>query len=60
MGYHAFLVGERLITQPNPGAALRDLRHERLRPERAAGGKPGEAGPASERERGWGPATTDN
>jgi indole-3-glycerol phosphate synthase len=24
-GYHAFLVGERLITQPDPGAALRDL-----------------------------------
>lgn len=26
MGYHAFLVGERLITQPDPGAALRALR----------------------------------
>jgi indole-3-glycerol phosphate synthase len=26
MGYHAFLVGERLITQPDPGAALRELR----------------------------------
>jgi indole-3-glycerol phosphate synthase len=25
-GYHAFLVGERLIVQPDPGAALRDLR----------------------------------
>ena len=25
-GYHAFLVGERLITQPDPGAALRELR----------------------------------
>src|SRR5262245_16451557 len=25
-GYHAFLVGERLITQPDPGAALRALR----------------------------------
>lgn len=25
-GYHAFLVGERLIAQPDPGAALRDLR----------------------------------
>ncbi len=25
-GYHAFLVGERLITQPDPGAALRVLR----------------------------------
>ena len=25
-GYHAFLVGERLISQPDPGAALRDLR----------------------------------
>ncbi|MEP6918413.1 MAG: indole-3-glycerol phosphate synthase TrpC [Acidobacteriota bacterium] len=24
-GYHAFLVGERLITQPDPGAALREL-----------------------------------
>lgn len=27
LGYHAFLVGERLITQPDPGAALRELRH---------------------------------
>jgi len=26
LGYHAFLVGERLITQPDPGAALRELR----------------------------------
>jgi indole-3-glycerol phosphate synthase len=25
-GYHAFLVGERLIVQPDPGAALRALR----------------------------------
>ena len=25
-GYHAFLVGERLITQSDPGAALRVLR----------------------------------
>jgi indole-3-glycerol phosphate synthase len=25
-GYHAFLVGERLMTQPDPGAALRELR----------------------------------
>ena len=25
-GYHAFLVGERLIAEPNPGAALRALR----------------------------------
>jgi indole-3-glycerol phosphate synthase len=24
-GYHAFLVGERLITQADPGAALREL-----------------------------------
>jgi indole-3-glycerol phosphate synthase len=24
-GYHAFLVGERLIAQPDPGAALREL-----------------------------------
>jgi MFS family permease len=32
---------------------------QRLRPERAAGGKPGEAGPASESERGWGPASTE-
>lgn len=29
IGYHAFLVGERLITQPHPGAALRQLREER-------------------------------
>jgi indole-3-glycerol phosphate synthase len=26
IGYHAFLVGERLIAQPDPGAALRELR----------------------------------
>ncbi len=26
VGYHAFLVGERLIAQPDPGAALRELR----------------------------------
>jgi indole-3-glycerol phosphate synthase len=25
-GYHAFLVGERLMTEPDPGAALRELR----------------------------------
>ena len=25
-GYHAFLVGERLIAQPDPGEALRELR----------------------------------
>jgi indole-3-glycerol phosphate synthase len=25
-GYRAFLVGERLITRPDPGAALRELR----------------------------------
>jgi indole-3-glycerol phosphate synthase len=28
-GYSAFLVGERLISQPDPGAALRDLRDAR-------------------------------
>ena len=28
MGYHAFLVGERLISQADPGAALRELRRE--------------------------------
>jgi indole-3-glycerol phosphate synthase len=28
-GYQAFLVGERLIGQPDPGAALRELRHPR-------------------------------
>lgn len=27
-GYHAFLVGERLIAEPDPGAALRELRGE--------------------------------
>ena len=32
---------------------------QRLRPERAAGGKRREAAPASERERGWGPASID-
>jgi indole-3-glycerol phosphate synthase len=26
VGYHAYLVGERLIAQPDPGAALRELR----------------------------------
>ena len=30
---------------------------KRPRPERGAGGKPGEAGPPSESERGWGPAS---
>jgi indole-3-glycerol phosphate synthase len=25
-GYDAFLIGERLITQPDPGAGLRELR----------------------------------
>jgi indole-3-glycerol phosphate synthase len=29
VGYHAFLVGERLITQPDPGAALAELRGDR-------------------------------
>lgn len=29
LGYQAFLVGERLITQPDPGDALRELRGER-------------------------------
>src|SRR4029079_18670969 len=29
IGYHAFLVGERLIAQPDPGAALRELRDPR-------------------------------
>jgi indole-3-glycerol phosphate synthase len=28
-GYHAFLVGERLIVQPDPGAALKALRDTR-------------------------------
>jgi indole-3-glycerol phosphate synthase len=28
LGYHAFLVGERLITEPDPGAGLRALRAE--------------------------------
>ena len=26
LGYHAFLVGERLIAESDPGAALRELR----------------------------------
>ena len=38
-GYHAFLVGERLMAQPDPGAALRALR----------GHAPGERGPGSRR-----------
>ncbi len=29
MGYHAFLVGERLITRPDPGEALKELREPR-------------------------------
>jgi indole-3-glycerol phosphate synthase len=29
VGYQAFLVGERLITEPDPGAALRALRASR-------------------------------
>jgi indole-3-glycerol phosphate synthase len=33
-GYHAFLVGERQIAQPDPGAALRELRQP------VAGGTP--------------------
>lgn len=28
LGYHAFLVGERLIAQPEPGSALRELREQ--------------------------------
>src|SRR5207244_3658534 len=32
---------------------------ERLRPERGAGGEPGEARPPSESERGWGPASSE-
>jgi indole-3-glycerol phosphate synthase len=35
LGYHAFLVGERLIVEGDPAEALRQLR-ERLRPERGA------------------------
>jgi indole-3-glycerol phosphate synthase len=58
LGYHAVLVGERLITESDPGAALAELR-ERLRPERGAGGKPAAGRPPSESERGWGPASTD-
>jgi indole-3-glycerol phosphate synthase len=38
-GYHAFLVGERLITQPDPGTALKVLRH-------VAAGSPDPAGRA--------------
>ena len=34
--------------------------HQRPRPERGAGGKPGAAGPPSESERGWGPASIEN
>ena len=43
----------RRVSAPGGGApGASDLR---LRPERGAGGKPGEAGPPSERARGWGP-----
>jgi indole-3-glycerol phosphate synthase len=28
LGYHAFLIGERLIAQPDPGGALRELREQ--------------------------------
>jgi Flp pilus assembly protein TadD len=38
-------------------ARIRRMLGGRLRPERGAGGKPGEAGPPSESERGWGPAS---
>ena len=34
-----------------------DIDEKRPRLERGAGGKPGEAGPPSEGERGWGPAS---
>jgi indole-3-glycerol phosphate synthase len=33
LGYHAFLVGERLMSEPDPGAALRELRGVHLPPE---------------------------
>jgi aerobic-type carbon monoxide dehydrogenase small subunit (CoxS/CutS family) len=36
------------------------LAAQRLRPERAAGGQPRAARPASESERGWGPASPEN
>jgi excinuclease ABC subunit C len=36
------------------------IRGERLRPERGAGRKPGEAGPPSESERGWGPVSRND
>ena len=28
LGYHAFLIGERLIAEPDPGGALRELREQ--------------------------------
>src|SRR5439155_1455451 len=47
-----------LIPLPPRRTSFRSFRsEERLRLERGAGGTPGEAGPPSERERGWGPAS---
>ncbi|MGB2717147.1 MAG: methionine--tRNA ligase [Vicinamibacterales bacterium] len=54
--------GERVIEKGNalwPRLDSATSTEKRLRPEGAAGGEPGGAGPASERERGWGPASTD-
>ncbi len=59
LGFQPTIALETGISRTIPWYAehLADLQRERLRPERGAGGKPGEAGPPSESERGWGPAS---
>src|SRR5688500_18615816 len=53
LGYHAFLVGERLIAEADPGEALRQLRESEREPSAGAGG----GAPAQQEKRG--PASTE-